>query len=118
MIHIIDDDEAVRKSLLFALQAVDFRVSSYGGASEFLADADAERGVLICDVRMPGMNGIELTRLLQQRGSAMRVILVTGNASHTLKAEATSAGADALLEKPTALGALLEEIQRITAGWT
>jgi two-component system response regulator FixJ len=117
VIHIIDDDEAVRSSLLFALQAVGYRVSSYAGASEFLARGQAEQGVLICDVRMPGMNGIELTRLLRQRGSTMSVILITGNANRTLRAEAMNAGAEAVIEKPVSLAAILAEIARVTADW-
>lgn len=117
MIHIIDDDEAMRISFLFALQTAGYRVSAYPGASEFLAREEAERGVLVSDVRMPGMNGVELTRLLRQRGSTMPVILITGNANGTLKAEAMSAGADAVLEKPVALAVILAEISRVTADW-
>ena len=116
-IHVIDDDEPVRASLLFALETAGFRASGYAGAAEFLAREKVERGILICDVRMPGMNGIELTRLLHQNGSALRIILITGNANRTLKAEAMSAGADAVLEKPAALDALLAEMARITADW-
>lgn len=117
IIHIIDDDEAMRTSLLFALQAAGYRASAYLGASDFLAQEEAERGVLISDVRMPGANGVELTRLLRERGSTMPVILITGNANETLKAEAMSAGASAVLEKPAALGAILAEISRVTADW-
>lgn len=117
MIHIIDDDEAMRTSLLFALQAAGYRVSAYLGAIEFLGQEEGERGILISDVRMPEMNGVELTRLLRQRGSTMPIILITGNANGTLKAEAMSAGADAVLEKPVALGAILAEISRVTADW-
>jgi two-component system response regulator FixJ len=103
----------MRTSLLFALQAVGIHVSSYADASEFLAQEQTERGILLCDVRMPGMNGLELTRLLRQQGSTMPIILITGHANDMLKAEALSAGADAVLEKPTALAALLAEISRI-----
>lgn len=117
MIHIIDDDEAMRTSLLFALQTAGYRVSAYLGASEFLAQEEPERGVLISDVRMPGMNGVELIQLLRQRGSTMPVILITGNANAALKAEAISAGANAVLEKPVALAVILAEIARLTADW-
>ncbi len=117
MIHVIDDDEAMRTSLLFALQTAGYRASTYVGASDFLAQEEAERGVLISDVRMPGMNGVELTRLLRQRGSTMPVILITGNANGTLKAEAMSVGADAVLEKPVSLAVILAEISRVTADW-
>jgi two-component system response regulator FixJ len=117
VIHIIDDDEAVRTSLIFALQAAGLRAQGHDNAGDFLAQAEAERGVLICDVRMPGMNGVELTRQLRRRGSTMPVVLITGNANRTLKAEAMGAGADAVLEKPLALTALLAEITRVTFDW-
>ena len=116
-IHVIDDDDAVRASLLFALRATGFSVSGYAEANEFLACRREERSVLICDVRMPGVNGIELSRLLRQHGSTMPVILMTGNASPTLKEEAMSAGAATILEKPAALAGLLAEIARVTADW-
>jgi two-component system response regulator FixJ len=117
VIHIIDDDEAVRTSLVFALQAAGLRAHSHDNAGDFLALAETERGVLICDVRMPGMNGVELTRQLRQRGSTMPVVLITGNANRTLKVEAMDAGADVVLEKPVALAMLLTEIARVTLGW-
>jgi len=117
LIHVVDDDAPVRTSLIFALNAAGFRVASYVDASDFLALEKDEQSLLICDVRMPGINGIELTRLLKQRGSTMPVILMTGNASHALQAEAMSAGATAVIEKPAALGALLAEIARVTADW-
>lgn len=113
-IHIVDDDEPVRTSLVFALEAAGFRVASHADAGEFLARAPAGRAVLICDVRMPGLNGIELTRLIRRGGSAMPVILLTGHADGALQAEAMGAGADAVLEKPVALTALLEEVGRLT----
>jgi len=114
LIHVIDDDEPVRTSLLFALQTVGFQVNGYAEADAFLARGQADRSILISDVRMPGMNGIELTRLLKKRGSTIPIILITGNANRTLHAEAMAAGADALLEKPTALQVLLAEIARVT----
>ncbi len=116
-LHIIDDDHAVRASLVFALEAAGFRATSYIDAAEFLGHDLTERGVLICDMRMPGMNGIDLTRLLRRRGSPLPVILITGNANKTLRAEALEAGAAAVIEKPASLEALLAEIERATADW-
>lgn len=112
-IQVVDDDEAVRTALVFALQAVGFEVSSYLDAVDFLAHGQFEQGILICDVRMPHMNGIELAQLLRERGSTMPIILASGNARHALKAEAMSAGVAAILEKPLQLSVILSEIERI-----
>lgn len=117
LIHIIDDDEAVRTSLVFALQAVGYRVASHVSAHDFLALEQTERGVVICDVRMPGMDGVELTRRLRPRGASAAVILITGNANRTLTAEAIAAGAAAVLEKPVALQALVAAIAKVSADW-
>jgi two-component system response regulator FixJ len=114
VIHIVDDDEPVRTSLKFALEAAGFEVASFHDAGDFLARGRKRRGLMICDVRMPGMNGIDLTRLLKQEGSTMPIILLTGHASKALQADAISAGADAVLEKPIELGALVAEIERLS----
>ena len=115
VIHIVDDDEPVRTALIFALGSAGFRIEGYVDASDFLARRQAGRGILISDVRMPGISGIELTRQLKRDGSTMPIILITGHADRALQAEAISAGANAVLEKPLALAALLTEIARINA---
>lgn len=114
VIQIVDDDEAVRTSMVFVLQAVGFNVSGYVDASDFLARGQFDQGILISDVRMPGMNGIELARLLRERGSTMPIILTSGNASNALKVDAMSAGVAAILEKPVELATILAEIALIT----
>ena len=114
VIQVVDDDEAVRLSLVFVLQTVGFEVSGYVDASDFLARGQFDHGILISDVRMPGINGIELAHLLRERGSTMPIILISGNGSSTLESEAMSAGVAAILEKPIELAAILAEIERIT----
>ncbi len=117
MVHVVDDDVAVRTALLFALEVKGFRVADYVDAADFLARGRGQPGVLVCDVRMPGMNGIELTRLLTQEATAMPIILITGHANPALKAEAIAAGAVSVLEKPVDLAVLIAEIASVTAGW-
>lgn len=114
VIQVVDDDEGLRISTVFALQAVGFEASSYIDANDFLARGQSEHGILICDVRMPGLNGIELLGLLRERGSTMPVILTTGNANRALRADAMRAGAAAILEKPVDLTTIIAEIERIT----
>lgn len=114
LIQVVEDDEAVRTSIVFVLQAVGFEVAGYFDASDFLARGQFEQGILISDVRMPGINGIELVRLLRERGSSIPIILTSGNASKALKTEAVSLGVAAILEKPVELKTILAEISRIT----
>lgn len=116
-VHVVDDDEAVRSALAFALEMVGFATRAYGDAHAFLAHEQVERGVLISDVRMPGMNGFELTRRLRQAGSEMPVILMSGHVDRDFQAEATRAGASLALEKPLPFPALLAEIARTMANW-
>ena len=113
VIQVVDDDEAVRAALSFALKALGFEVSSYSDASDFLGRGQFEQGILICDMRMPDINGIELANLLRGRGSIMPIILTSGNVRNALKSEALSAGVDTILEKPVDLATILAEIERI-----
>jgi two-component system response regulator FixJ len=117
VIHVIDDDEAVRSAFVFALTACGFQTVPYVDADDFLTRGWTARGVLISDVRMPGMNGIELTRRLRQDGSTMPIILVTGHADAELTTEAMSAGADLMMRKPADLAALVVELARMTGDW-
>ena len=112
MIHIVDDDEPVRTSLSFVLETVGFRVASYADAEDFLKRDSPETGILVSDVRMPGISGIKLTQLLKNGGSSMPVILITGHASAELRSEAMVVGAESMLEKPVKLPVLLAEITR------
>jgi two-component system response regulator FixJ len=114
-VHVVDDDEAVRTSLHFALEATGHDVSSYDDARDFLERGCNQLGILVCDVRMPGMNGIELARMVKRDNPDMPIIMVTGHADAMLRADATSAGADVMLEKPVELGKLIVEIRRLTA---
>lgn len=115
LIHIVDDDEPVRTALQFALEASGLRVVTYVDASDFLARGIETRGVLICDVRMAGLSGVELARRLRQGGASMPIILTTGHADRALREEAIKAGAEAVFEKPVSLSVLLAEIARLTA---
>lgn len=117
LIQLVDDDEPIRLSFSFALTALGFRVMTYVDADDFLMRGERERGVLLSDVRMPGMNGIDLTRLLRRDGSDIPIILMTGHSDAELHADALSAGADNLLAKPLALADLIAEIERLTKRW-
>lgn len=110
VIHVVDDDEPVRFSLSFALEVKGFRAITYVDADDFLMRWQTARGVLISDIRMPGMTGIELTRQLRLQGSDMPIILMTGHPSRELQTDAIDAGADLVLGKPVELEQLVAEI--------
>jgi two-component system response regulator FixJ len=101
VVHIIDDDAAMRDSLAFLLDVNGFKPLSYDSANVFLSEiAGDTSGCVVSDIRMPGMNGIELVRKLKSEGSACPVILITGHGDVALAVEAMKAGAADFIEKP------------------
>src|SRR5688572_4361007 len=100
-VHVVDDDVAVRKSLAFLLASEGLPVRLHESASVFLEDVmSAEAGCIVTDVRMPGIDGIELIRRLKERGIALPVIVITGHADVPMAVEAMKEGAVDFLEKP------------------
>ncbi len=116
-IFIVDDDEAVRDSLRWLLEANGYRVKSYGGADEFLAAYEPDQvGVLICDVRMPGMSGLELQEELIARNAPIPIVFITGHGDVPMAVNTMKKGAVDFLEKPfnetdlrTIVGRMLEQ---------
>src|SRR5215217_1615789 len=101
IVHVVDDDLAVRQSLSFLLASDGFPVRLYESATAFLDSVkDAAAGCIVTDVRMPGIDGLEFLRRLNARGFALPVIVMTGHADVPLAVEAMKAGAIDFLEKP------------------
>jgi two-component system response regulator FixJ len=101
VIHVIDDDAAMRDSLAFLLDVNGFEPKVYDSATAFLSQAPiAQLACVVSDIRMPGMNGIELVRKLRGEGAVCPVILVTGHGDVALAVEAMKAGAADFIEKP------------------
>lgn len=112
LVHVIDDDEAMRDSLLFLLASADLPAVSYQTADSFLREFDGSAGgCVITDVRMPGMHGIDLVRHLQDRDATLPVIVITGHGDIPLAVEAMKAGAFDFLEKPFSDDRLLATVQ-------
>jgi two-component system, LuxR family, response regulator FixJ len=112
LVHVIDDDEAVRTSLGFLLEMADLPARTYGSAREFLKVAgELDRGCIVTDVRMPEMNGLELIRRLKEKGVTLPVIVITGHGDVPLAVEAMRAGVLDFLEKPFDDEALLGSIR-------
>jgi two-component system response regulator FixJ len=101
VIHLIDDDEALRASVAFLLRAADFEVKGFSSAQAFLASLpDASLSCVITDVRMPDMSGIELIRRLKDLKVDIPVIVITGHGDVALAVEAMKLGATDFFEKP------------------
>jgi two-component system response regulator FixJ len=113
LVHVIDDDAAVRDSIAFLLETADLKVRTYDSAVAFLADKDRAVGCVVTDVRMPDMNGLELARRLRDGGSGEPVIVITGHADVPLAIEAMRAGVVDFIEKPFDDEVLLASIRRV-----
>jgi two-component system response regulator FixJ len=101
VVHVIDDDEALRESLAFLLRAAQLEVKSYASARAFLDELpDESLGCVITDVRMPEISGIDLLRRLKELKIGVPVIVVTGHGDVALAVEAMKIGAADFFEKP------------------
>lgn len=113
IIHVIDDDAAVRDSLAFLLETADLTARTYESAIAFLAEPERPAGCIVTDIRMPDMTGIELARRLRESGSVEPVIVITGHADVPLAIEAMRAGVVDFIEKPFDDEVLLASIHRV-----
>lgn len=101
IVHIVDDDDALRDSLAFLLSSAGIDSRTYDSAANFLASMPANHsGCVVTDVRMPGMSGIELLRELKVRAANLPVIVMTGHGDVPLAVEAMKLGAADFIEKP------------------
>ena len=112
VVHLIDDDDGVRQSLAFLLTSAGLAVRVYESASAFLeALGTLQSGCIVSDVRMPGIDGLQLLRRLQALGVRSPVIIITGHADVSLAVEAMKAGAVDFIEKPFDDEAILSAIR-------
>lgn len=116
VVHVIDDDEAVRQSLAFLLASSGFPVRLYDSAAGFLDALPAgQPGCVLTDVRMPGMSGLDLQRELTARRISLPVIVMTGHGDVALAVEAMKAGAVDFIEKPFSDETILHAIRNAFA---
>jgi two-component system, LuxR family, response regulator FixJ len=112
-VYIVEDDEAVRESLQLMLESVGYKTRAYPNANAFLDEHHSDlAGCLVLDIRMPGMNGMELQRKLNERNSMLPVIFVTGHGDVPMAVEAMQQGALDFVQKPYREQELLEKIER------
>ncbi len=111
-IHLVDDDEAIRRSVSFMLRTSGYLVKTYPSGVEFLGVAkDAVTGCILLDIRMPEMDGLEVQQALKERGVLMPVIIMTGHADVNLAVQAMKAGAVDFIEKPFEKTVLISAIE-------
>ncbi len=117
VVHLIDDDDGVRQSLAFLLTTAGLAVRVYESGVAFLAAVKTlQPGCIVSDVRMPGIDGLELQRRLRELGVHLPMIIITGHADVPLAVEAMKAGAIDFIEKPfddeLLLGAIRVALER------
>lgn len=118
LVHLVDDDEAIRRSAGFMLKTSGFRVQTYESGDQLLKSAATlKRGCVLLDIRMPGIDGLEVQQALKERGIGLPVIIMTGHGDVTLAVQAMKAGAIDFIEKPfekvVLLGAIDQAFHRL-----
>lgn len=113
VVHIVDDEEAVRNSLAFLLSSAGFAVRVHESATDFLAiAAEIRNGCLITDLRMPDMDGVELLRRLRDSDMLLPAIVITGHGDVQMAVDAMKNGAIDFIEKPFSDEVLIDSIGR------
>jgi FixJ family two-component response regulator len=111
VVHVIDDDDSVRKAVTRLLKAAGYETQGYANAGEFLLAAPtAAAGCLVLDVRMPGPSGLELQAALKRQGNSLPIIFVSGHGDIPMSVQAIKAGAVDFLTKPVQRQALLAAV--------
>ena len=114
LVAIVDDDASVRQSTCRLIRSFGFRAEAFGSAVEFLASGHAaQTACLILDVRMPGMDGLELQRRLADSGRQIPIVFLTAHAGDEEERRARRAGAVDVLRKPVAKEALLGVLRTV-----
>jgi|GraSoiStandDraft_4_1057263.scaffolds.fasta_scaffold511947_1 FixJ family two-component response regulator len=113
MIAIVDDDEAVRVAMKSLLRSLGYNTSTFGSAKEFLnSEQVGETSLLITDVQMPGLSGVELQDRLIARGHRIPIIFITAYSDENVRTRAMKAGALAFLTKPVNAEHLLDHLEK------
>jgi two-component system response regulator FixJ len=111
-VHLVDDDEAIRRSASFMLRTSGYLVKTYASGVEFLGVAkDATPGCVLLDVRMPEVDGLEVQAALKERGILLPVVVMTGHGDINTAVEAMKLGAVDFIEKPFEKAVLLNALE-------
>lgn len=111
-VYVVDDDEAVRDSLKWLLEANDYRVEIYDSGESFIANFDQNAiAILVLDVRMDGMSGLEVQEHLLKREADIPIIFITGHGDVSMAVNALKRGAVDFIEKPFEQAALKQLVE-------
>ena len=112
LVHLVDDDEAIRRSVGFMLKTSGYHVRTYESGGELLKSCpNLETGCILLDIRMPGMDGLEVQAALKDKGVTLPVVIMTGHGDVSLAVHAMKAGAVDFIEKPFEKAVLLAAIE-------
>ena len=112
VVHVVDDDDHVRKSLCRLLEAAGYEARAYASAGDFLlADPGDALGCVLLDVKMPGPSGLDLQQALSRRSEPLPVVFLTGHGDIPTTVRALKAGATDFLTKPVKRETLLEAVE-------
>jgi len=112
LVHLVDDDAAIRRSVGFMLKTSGHRVEAYESGADLLKNSNhLGEGCILLDIRMPGMDGLEVQEVLQEKGVSLPVIIMTGHGDVSLAVRAMKAGAVDFIEKPFDKHALLASLE-------
>ena len=118
-VFIVDDDESVRRALKRLIKVAGFKAKIFGSAREFINSGHYQStGVLVLDVRMPGMSGLELQKYLIESGSDMPIIFIAAHEDSQTQNLALESGAIDFLKKPFEDQTLLDAIQRASSSYS
>ena len=118
-VFIVDDDASVRRALKRLIKVAGFKAKTFGSAREFIDSGHYQSaGVLVLDVRMPKMGGLELQKYLTDSGSDMPIIFITAHEDFQARRKALKAGAIDFLKKPFGDQALMDAIQRALSSYS
>ena len=120
LVHLVDDDPSVRRSVAFMLKTSGHRVETYESGDDLLKEAKhLSNGCILLDIRMPGMDGLEVQDALRESGVSLPVVIMTGHGDISLAVRAMKAGAVDFVEKPfdseVLLSALREAFSRLSS---
>ena len=114
LVAIVDDDASVRQSTDRLIRSFGYRTQVFGSGLEFLSSSAPENAAcVLLDVRMPGMDGLEVQRSLTERGALIPIVFLTGRASDEEERRARSAGVVEFLRKPVQQSSLLQTIESV-----
>ncbi len=111
LVHLVDDDESVRRSVGFMLKTSGYQVRAYESGVDLLKAGALEPGCVLLDIRMPGMDGLQVQAELAGKGANLPVVIMTGHGDVTLAVQAMKSGAVDFIEKPFEKAILLEAIE-------